>query len=120
MKKIWRKTTEDVENTKKYVETLKEYHLLQGLWDVEKFQDLPLYIGFGAWKFRAFFPYIGSKIWKYSELSPYTGSGLLCSLWDLEKASCESARHETWSSFFGLANKYILRTLMRKALKEDG
>ena len=34
----------------KYEENMKEYLLLYRLWDLEKFQDLLLYIGFGTWK----------------------------------------------------------------------
>ena len=34
----------------KYVENMKEYPLLYKLWDLEKFHDFPLYVGFTTWK----------------------------------------------------------------------
>ena len=64
---------EYVENMKEYAENMKKYPLLYRLWNLEKFRDLPLYIGFGTWK--------------YSELSPYVGSGPLHILWGLEKSN---------------------------------
>ena len=52
---------EDVNNMKKYVENMKEYPLLYCLWDLEKFQDLPLYTGSETWKYSEFFP--PCKLW---------------------------------------------------------
>ena len=41
-----------LEITRKSFEKLffKDYPLLYRLWDLERFRDLPLYIGFGTWK----------------------------------------------------------------------
>ena len=46
--RIWKNVTEQVDNMKKYVENMKEYHLLTyRLRDLEEFRDLPLYVGSG-------------------------------------------------------------------------
>ena len=70
MWKIWR-------YVKKYVGNMKKYPLLYGLWNLQKFQDVPFYIGLGTWKSSASSWALGHR--KIPSSPP------LCSLWDLGK-----------------------------------
>ena len=82
-------------------------------WDFKKFRTSSWTLGHGKipiarCKLSLFCPlHIGSGTWKNSKLPPrfrnWENSGLSCSL---------KQRHETWSIFFGSANKFLLRQLV--------